>query len=112
MILDLLLTHPLGDVVGQIVTLANFGGDATTVDGILIPFFFFSPLSLFLSNLLSDIEWFLAQHGAVQTELEEDPRIARALKSKVNFNPKNATGGFVGKGEKRDSDDDDDEDDD
>jgi len=53
----------------------------------------------------------LAKHGAIQTELEEDPRIAKANKSTVNFN-KNAAGGFVGKGAKRDSDDEGDSDDD
>eukprot|EP00026_Physarum_polycephalum_P011809 Phypoly_transcript_12053.p1 GENE.Phypoly_transcript_12053~~Phypoly_transcript_12053.p1 ORF type:complete len:172 (+),score=32.93 Phypoly_transcript_12053:307-822(+) len=79
-----ILIYNKGDVAGQVVTLASFGGDATTVE---------------------DIEWFLAVHGAVETELEEDPRITRAGKNKMTFNTKNPAGGFVGKGEKRDSDD-------
>jgi hypothetical protein len=49
----------------------------------------------------------LAAHGAVQTELEENPRIARESRSKVNFNTKNSKGGYVGKGEEYDDSDDD-----
>jgi hypothetical protein len=61
--------------------------------------------------LSKDVEWFLAVHGAVKTELEENPRIKREERKKVNFNNintksgKNNAGGFVGKKEDGDSDD-------
>lgn len=68
--------------------------------------------SFFNINIKIDVEWFLAVHGAIKTELEENPRIKRENRKKVNINEKNSAKGFVGKGDKgSDSDDSEDDDD-
>eukprot|EP01111_Echinosteliopsis_oligospora_P010686 TRINITY_DN3384_c0_g2_i1.p1 TRINITY_DN3384_c0_g2~~TRINITY_DN3384_c0_g2_i1.p1 ORF type:complete len:238 (+),score=81.39 TRINITY_DN3384_c0_g2_i1:82-795(+) len=78
------LVYHGGDVVGQMVTLAPLGGDSATPD---------------------DVEWFLAKSGAVETELEENPKIIRDSRTKVNFMSSSAS-------KKRDSDSDYSDDDD
>ncbi|KAF2075231.1 hypothetical protein CYY_003449 [Polysphondylium violaceum] len=57
--LPTVLIYYSGDIVGQIITLAQTGGDATT---------------------MKDIEWQLAKFGAVKTDMQEDPKLTAKKK--------------------------------
>ena len=58
------------------------------------------------------VEWVLARRGAVETELEDDPREARGARPAGYGGGKGGGGGGGGGGRRRDDDDDDDEDED
>jgi len=57
--LPTVLIYYSGDIVGQIITLSQTGGDATTI---------------------KDIEWQLSKFGAIKTDMEEDPKLTAKKK--------------------------------
>jgi len=81
--LPTLLIYNKTDVVQQFVGLSSFGGERMTVE---------------------DLEWTLAKTKAIQTDMDEDPRISKE-------SPKSLTRGYISKRERKKDSDNEDEDD-
>jgi hypothetical protein len=73
-----------GVLNSQLITLTSIGGKSATADGKLeILRYFRSKLLLFV---VVDLEWWLAERKAVETDLEDDPRNLTGKKSMTRIN--------------------------
>jgi hypothetical protein len=98
--LPTLLIYNRGDVRQQYVGLAPFGGEKMTVEGS-----FEYQWSEFMSNIYqTDLEWTLSKTKAIQTDMDEDPRLSSDKTSRITL-----TRNYISR-KNKDSDEEDDDD--